>query len=124
MPTYNEEKKRLLIELKVETLNQLSAVENENVEEFLLSTEKCSSIMEAIDALQLEKTQLSVGIATESEVILKEITAIRDRISILLKPLYEQIKEKANSEKQMNFVKRRYNQGDQPVPSIFLDKRI
>jgi hypothetical protein len=124
MPRFNEEKKRLLLELKVETLNQLSAVQAEDPERFLISTESCSSIMEALDEFNLKENPITDDSNPEWRGIFQEILAIREQISILIPPLFVKIKQKADSEKQLNFVKRRYNQDDQPLPSIFLDKKI
>jgi hypothetical protein len=121
MPYY-EEKIRLIIELKAETLNQLVVVQAEDPEEFLYSTERCNAIIESLEFLR--GVQLKDELRMEWRAILQEIAEIRNQISILIQPLYEKIKQKAEAEKQINFVKRRYNQDNQPVPSIFLDKKI
>jgi hypothetical protein len=124
VPTYNKEIIRLLLELKAETSKQLSAVQAEEAEEFLQNTDRCSSIMKAIDGFQLQNITAIGESSLEWKEIIKEILKIREQISILLPPLYEKLKQKADSEKHLNFVKRRYNQEDRPVPSIFLDKKI
>jgi hypothetical protein len=119
-----EHKKGLLLELKMETLNQLISVQAEDTDRFLQSTEKCSQIMDQLDSIHLPEDHFSDELKKETMKVLQEITTIREKISTLIPPLYEKIKQKALIEKQKNFAKRRYNLDDLPLPSIFLDKKI
>ena len=124
MPTYYEEKKRLLLELKAKTLNQLSAIQAEDSEQFLLSTESCNSIIGAINMLDMKKAPLTDQTWMELVELLLEIKTIREQISALIPLLYEKIKQKFEMEKRLNFAKRCYKQDNLPLPSIFLNKKV
>jgi hypothetical protein len=112
----------LLLNLKAETLNQLAAVQAENPEQFLYFTERGNAIIESIESLQGD--QLNNELMMECRGILEEIADIRNQISTLIQPLYKKIRKLADAEKQINIIKKRYSQDYQPVPSVFLDKKI
>lgn len=124
MIDYFEDKKRLLEELKVGTLNQLAAVQAGDPERFLNSTEMCNPIIERINILDLQGFSISEAVKSELRGLLLDIAEIREQISTLIPALHEKLKQKSLAEKQLNVAKRRYKQDDTFIPSIFLDKKI
>lgn len=124
MSTYYEDKVNLLLDLKAEALNQLIAVNAEDPEQFLRYTESFNSIIEAINGIDSQGRSLIEGERKEVSKIIQEIIGVREEISSIIPSLQEKVKQKFLAEKQMNNVKRRYNREGDPLPSIFLDKKV
>lgn len=121
---YYEEKTRLMRELKVEMLNQLAVVQAEDPERFLRSTERCHTIIEAINTVDLQKPQLPDNLSLELSRLLRDINKIGQQISHLMPPLQEKLRHQLIAEKKMVVAKHRYKREDFSLPSIFLDKKI
>jgi hypothetical protein len=124
MTRYYEDKRSLLLELKKQTMNQLSAIEEEDPDRFLHSTELCNPIIDAIESLQMKDVPLTNDQEMEFKGLLQEIAKIHEQLAILIPPFHEKLRQRAMAEKQVKIVNRRYSNGVYGLPSIFLDKKI
>ncbi|NRD79390.1 hypothetical protein HPT25_18675 [Bacillus sp. BRMEA1] len=124
MTKFHEEKKRLLLDLKQETLHQLEAVKAEDPEKFLKSTDLCNKHIGSYNALEIHSGESTGPLAEELTQILIEISRIREEISGLASPLYEKLRKKSFTEKKINKAKHQYKNDELPLPSVFMDKKI
>lgn len=115
-------KKELLSRFKIETEKQLSAIQNEDPEGFLISVEACDGIIKQMNSLEDQVT-----VTTEEEFALKifvsEIIAIREQISSLLPSLKSKLEQNLLFEKRKEIIQQGYGNEAYHMPSIFFDKK-
>jgi hypothetical protein len=116
-------KKELLLKMKEETVAQLQAIQQENVEKFLLHVENCEQIIAHIN--EINEQNLGTAPFEEQEIqrIIKEIMDIRLQINPLLLPLREKLQQKSFVEKRKAILQQGYHDDDIHPPSIFFDKK-
>jgi protein subunit release factor A len=117
------QKKKLLAEIKIETLEQLRAVQEENAEAFLHRVERCGRIMELVDQLDEQKQDITPSEEQELKMLLQEIMDVRQQITPLLAPLHNRLQQNAAMEGRKAIIQKGYNEEATYLPSIFFDRK-
>jgi ABC-type transporter Mla MlaB component len=116
-------KKRLLEQMREETIGQLQALTVEDVQQFLNRVEKCEQIIVAVNHVDSQTVDFLPEQQEEIKKIVQEIISIRQQIAPLLTPLYNKLKKLALTQKQNEMIKRGYGEGSSYQASIFFDKK-
>jgi hypothetical protein len=117
-------KKKLLEEFKLETLQQLQALQEEDVDKFVEKVERCQRIISIINEIDSKiEEDLSSPEKKEMKEILQEIIAVRENVSSLLLPLRDKLKQHMIREKRGKLLQNAYSREEENYPSIFLDKK-
>ena len=117
--------KKLLEEFHFETLQQLQALQEKDVDKFVEKVERCQRIIDIINELDVEDEKLlfSQQERYEFDKVLQDIIAVRQKISHLLLPLRDTLKQNMLREKRGKLLHNAYSTEEEYYPAIFLDKK-
>lgn len=116
-------KKHLLEEMKWETLEQLRAIQEEDVERFLERVEKCERLIELINEIDATAPVFPPEQTRQMKNIVEEILHVRQQITPMLQSLHAKLQKLASMERQQTRIRQSY--GDESIyhDSIFFDKK-
>ncbi|WP_139185004.1 flagellar protein FliT [Aneurinibacillus thermoaerophilus] len=120
---FYSQKKRLLTEMRTETLEQLRAVRAEDVEAFLDHVERCNQIIESINQLDAQNEARDPSEEQELRRLLQEVIEVRQHITPLLVPLRDKLRQGAVMERRQVIIQKGYNKEEAYLPSIFFDRK-
>ncbi|BAU26568.1 hypothetical protein DFP93_10850 [Aneurinibacillus soli] len=116
-------KERCLNELKQETQKQLAAVRIEDVSGFIRGVERCEQLIAELKEINIQASSVLSEKESVFEEIGQDILRMRSEISDLLPTWRERLRSQMLREQEGTRIKQVYDDDDEYVPPIFLDKR-
>ncbi|WCK54183.1 flagellar protein FliT [Aneurinibacillus sp. Ricciae_BoGa-3] len=116
---WTNQKEKLFVEFKKQTLIQLSAVREEDTWRFSQSVAACAQLIAQINQLEVQDLD---GYKNTLQQIGQDIVNMRTEISNLLPAWHEKVRRKMLQEQTSRKVKNVYEE-EEYIPPIFMDKR-